>query len=259
MTNSPNQPESWEQQLHDAAHATPDNLRNRLYAESWSDGTGHRAVDLDRAADIAHAEVERLTAERAALWHLLRKQARKVRTWRRRANTAVTEAVEQTARDMQRAGQLRREHDEARAEVDRLRSRIADAHKVADRLQNNYLLPIMADALRDALDGPQSDPARETALDEMAYESARETTAPADYWPINTREETPRGPKTGDRVTARTIHGTDTTGVYIEDSVLGSGMSIVCVTDATATDGGRVEYVHTDSIRPADIGKEAGR
>ena len=114
-------PESWEQQLHDAANAIPDSLRNRLYAESWSDGTGRRAVDLDRAADIAHAEVERLTAERAALWHLLRKQTRRMRTWRRRANEAIADAVEDAGRYMQRARQLRRELDEARAEVERLR------------------------------------------------------------------------------------------------------------------------------------------
>lgn len=310
MPDTPNQPESWEQQLHDAANTIPDSLRSRLYAESWSDGTGRRAVDLDRAADIAHAEVERLTAERAALWHLLRKQARKVRTWRRRANTAVTEAVEQTARDMQRAGQLRREHDEARAEVDRLRSRIADAHKVADRLQNNYVLPIMADALRDALDGPQSDPARETALDEMAYESARETVDFAAHWPINTREEQPRVPQPGDRVrvtwrkdgefissgrftedtvdangdytgvsdvqdgwasveviepapatekpqfgdqvTARVIDGTASAGVYIDATAYDPAVSMI-VRD------GSVTYVHTDSIRRADIGKETDR
>lgn len=56
-------PESWEQQLRDAANAIPDSLRNRLYAESWSDGTGHRAVDLDRAAEITHAEIDPLLRE----------------------------------------------------------------------------------------------------------------------------------------------------------------------------------------------------
>lgn len=206
MPDTPNQPESWEQQLHDAANtipdteATPGSLREQIVAalmrvESCCQPTEHHwqadavlrvvdpllrerdealseltrwqsmfgsvdtaqalldgreaiAAELRDRAERAEAEVRRhidagqrddekntaLTAERAALWHLLRKQTRQMRIWRRRANTAITEAVEQTVRDMQRAGQLRRERDEARAEVDRLRSRIADAHKVADRL-----------------------------------------------------------------------------------------------------------------------------
>ncbi|OQO89910.1 hypothetical protein B1813_18900 [Saccharomonospora piscinae] len=149
-------PESWEQQLHDAANAIPDSLRSRLYAESWSDGTGRRAVDLDRAADIAHAEVERLTAERAALWHLLRKQTRQVRTWRRRAHEAIAEAVEDTGRHVQHCGQLRREldriardgmqimanlraeRDETRAEVKRLRGTVNQLHAAQEAIVTEW-------------------------------------------------------------------------------------------------------------------------
>ena len=56
-------PEPWEQHLRGAAHTNPESLRNRLYAESWSDGTGRRAVDLDRAAEITHAEIDPLLRE----------------------------------------------------------------------------------------------------------------------------------------------------------------------------------------------------
>lgn len=262
MPDTPNQPESWEQQLHDAANtipdteATPGSLREQIVAALMRVESCYQPTEMHHwQADAVLRVVDPLLRERdEALSELTRWQSMFGSVDTAQALLDGREAIAAELRD--RAGQLRRERDEARAEVDRLRSRIADAHKVADRLQNNYLLPIMADALRDALDGPKPDPARETALDEMAYESARETTDFAAHWPINTREKTPRGPKTGDRVTARTIHGTDTTGVYIEDSALSSGMSIVCVTEATATDGGRVEYVHTDSIRPADTGKE---
>lgn len=180
MPDTPNQPESWEQQLHDAANtipdaeATPGSLREQIVAalmrvescyqptemHHWQadavlrvvdpllrerdealseltrwqsmfgsvdtaqallDGREAIAAELRDRAERAEAEVRRhidagqrddekitaLTAERAALWHLLRKQTRQMRIWRRRANTAITEAVEQTVRDMQRAGQLR--------------------------------------------------------------------------------------------------------------------------------------------------------
>jgi hypothetical protein len=190
MPDTPNQPEPWEQQLHDAANtipdteATPGSLREQIVAalmrvescyqptemHHWQadavlrvvdpllrerdealseltrwqsmfgsvdtaqallDGREAIAAELRDRAERAEAEVRHhidagqrddekitaLTAERAALWHLLRKQTRQMRIWRRRANTAITEAVEQTVRDMQRAGQLRRERDEARAET----------------------------------------------------------------------------------------------------------------------------------------------
>lgn len=180
MPDTPNQPESWEQQLHDAANTIPDtetapgSLREQIVAalmrvescyqptemHHWQadavlrvvdpllrerdealseltrwqsmfgsvdtaqallDGREAIAAELRDRAERAEAEVRRhidagqrddekitaLTAERAALWHLLRKQTRQMRIWRRRANTAITEAVEQTVRDMQRAGQLR--------------------------------------------------------------------------------------------------------------------------------------------------------
>lgn len=195
MTYSPNQPESWETELRDAASTIPD-----------------AAPDVvDGMEALRHALVEHTIGLYEALgWP---------------ADIDPDDALA-------KAAELRAENDRlfvrwkmARAEVDRLRSRIADAHKVADRLQSNYVLPIMADALRDALDGPQSDPARETALDEMAYESARETTDFAAHWPINTREEQPRVPQPGDRVrvTWRKDGEFISSGRFTEDTVDANG------------------------------------
>lgn len=82
------------------------------------------------SADEYYALAETAATQRAALWHLLRKQTRQMRIWRRRANTAITEAVEQTARDMQRAGQLRRELNEARARIDKARDLLDKGHPI---------------------------------------------------------------------------------------------------------------------------------
>lgn len=194
MPDAPNQPESWEQQLHDAANtipdteATPGSLREQIVAALMRVESCCQPTEHHWQADAVLRVVDPLLRERdEALSELTRWQSMFGSVDTAQALLDGREAIAAELRD--RAGRLRRERDEARAEVDRLRSRIADAHKVADRLQNNYLLPIMADALRDALDGPQPDPARETALDEMAYESARETTDFAAHWPINTRDK----------------------------------------------------------------------
>ena len=149
MTDTPN--------TRDAAHAIPDTgmeeIRlalvehtERLYeALGWPvdldpDDAATRAAELraerDQAcadrddahatADEYYALAETAAAQRAALWHLLRKQTRAVRTWRRRANEAIAEAVEQTARDMKRSARLRAELDDARAELKRLRAQLTE-------------------------------------------------------------------------------------------------------------------------------------
>lgn len=252
MPDTPNQPESWEQQLHDAANtipdteATPGSLREQIVAALMRVESCYQPTEMHHwQADAVLRVVDPLLRERdEALSELTRWQSMFGSVDTAQALLDGREAIAAELRD--RAGQLRRECDEARAEVDRLRSRIADAHKVADRLQNNYLLPIMADALRDALDGPKPDPARETALDEMAYESARETTDFAAYWPINTREEQQRVPQPGDRVrvTWRKDGESISSGRFTEDTVDANG-------DYTGVSGVQAGWATVEVIEPA--------
>lgn len=138
-------------------------------AQARLDGQEAIAAELRDRAERAEAEVRHhidagqrddekitaLTAERAALWHLLRKQTRQMRIWRRRANTAITEAVEQTARDMQRAGQLRRERDEARHLAKTALLRIGEALRLCDPHPLRH--PDTQRAIRAALSEPAAD------------------------------------------------------------------------------------------------------
>lgn len=91
-------------------------LRELRQARAYAQHAVWEATEVNR----------RLNARCAALWDLLKRQTRISRVWRRRATTAIADAVEQTARDMQRAGQLRHERDEARAEVERLRDALSE-------------------------------------------------------------------------------------------------------------------------------------
>lgn len=136
----------------DEARAQIERLTNAL--------TNARAVSDDRIADREAAlrdimrERDEARAERAALWDLLKRKTRESRTWRRRASTAIADAVEQTARDMQRCGQLRHDLAEARAELDRLRAAAAQVrrHWLSQWPSSRHAVRDVSPPLHDAID-----------------------------------------------------------------------------------------------------------
>ncbi len=180
MPDTPNPTEQlWETELRDATNAIPD--------------TEATPTDVDGMEAIRRALIDHTISLYQALgWPAdldpddALTRAAELRADLDQARAYAKQVVEEATAVNHR---LHAQKAMARAEVDELRARIAEAHKIADRLENGYLLPLSAEALRDALDGPKPDPAREVALDEMAYESARETTDVADHQFVNTRDK----------------------------------------------------------------------
>lgn len=219
MPDTPNQPEPlWETELRDATNDIPDtettpgsprerdNLWEILDWSFWGNGMGDefREALADKMCAVISDEEHAKALELIRGWRELRGEPNGQREYERlrdenkklRNEMAVTRTWLQDELSSVRA-QLDEAHAEnrrlhaqkamARAEVDELRARIAEAHKVADTLHKDH--PEIADFLYDALNGPKPDPAREAALNEMAYESARETTDFAAHWPYETRDK----------------------------------------------------------------------
>lgn len=162
-------PESWEQQLRDAAHAIPDTFDDIGDTEGQPDGITNDSHDLPTPANAARRTYEFLS------WF----------------GDGIVYGGEDDqpplyARDLEA---LRKEHErvdgleainrELRAENARLR---AAGQRIADKLHGSYGLRIVADELRAALSEPAADT---TPDDEPRY--ARIHVRPsldADAWPV---------------------------------------------------------------------------